>query len=191
MRRVARWCVTHRLAVIAAWVVVLVGTVFIQSSTGSNYSSGNSLSGTQSATAQSLLKQASPAAAGDSEQIVFATHGGSVTAPATRAQVQPMLAKVVQLPNVASVTSPYTSAGSKQISRDGTVAFATVNFTKDANAISASQATTFVNTARAPNSQSLQVDVLGQVASSTNTSSHSSTMIGVAAALLVLLVVFG
>jgi RND superfamily putative drug exporter len=183
--------VTHRLAVIAAWIVVLVGTVFIQSSTGSNYSSGNSLSGTQSATAQNLLKQASPAAAGDSEQIVFATHGGSVTAPATRAQVQPMLARVAQLPNVASVTSPYTSAGSKQISRDGTVAFATVNFAKDANAISASQATTFVNTARGPNSQSLQVDVLGQVASSTNASSQSSTMIGVAAALLVLLVVFG
>jgi RND superfamily putative drug exporter len=191
MRRVARWCVTHRLAVIAAWIVVLIGTVFIQSSTGSNYSSGNSLSGTQSATAQNLLKQASPAAAGDSEQIVFATHGGSVNAPATRAQVQPMLAKVAQLPNVASVTSPYTTAGSKQISRDGTVAFATVQFTKDANAISSSQATTFVNTARAPNSQSLQVDVLGQIASSTNASSQSSTMIGVAAALVVLLVVFG
>jgi RND superfamily putative drug exporter len=149
MRRVARWCVTHRLAVIAAWVIVLIGTVFIQSSTGSNYSSGNSLSGTQSATAQDLLKQASPAAAGDSEQIVFATHGGPVTARAIRAQVQPMLAKVARLPNVAGVTSPYTPAGSKQISRDGTVAFATVNFTKDANAISASQATTFVNTARA------------------------------------------
>ena len=106
MRRVARWCVTHRLAVIAAWIVVLIGTVFIRSSTGSNYSSGNSLSGTQSATAQNLLGRASPAAAGDSEQIVFATHGGSITAPATRAQVQPMLAKVAQLPNVASVTSP-------------------------------------------------------------------------------------
>jgi putative drug exporter of the RND superfamily len=191
MRRVARWCVTHRLAVIAAWIVVLIGTVFIQSTTGSNYSSGNSLSGTQSATAQNLLKQASPAAAGDSEQIVFATHGGSVTAPATRAQVQAMLAKIGQLPNVGSVTSPYTLAGSKQISHDGTVAFATVQFTKDANAISSSQAQTFVNTARAPNGPSLQVDVLGQVASSTNASSQSSTMIGVAAALLVLLVVFG
>jgi putative drug exporter of the RND superfamily len=191
MRRVARWCVTHRLAVIAAWIVVVIGTVFIQSSTGSNYSSGNSLSGTQSATAQNLLKQASPAAAGDSEQIVFATHGGSVTAPATRAQIQPMLAKVAQLPNVAGVTSPYSPAGSKQISRDGTVAFATVQFTKDANAISSSQATSFVNTARAPNGKSLQVDVLGQIASSTNAASQSSTMIGVAAALLVLLVVFG
>jgi RND superfamily putative drug exporter len=170
---------------------VLVVAVFIASSTGSNYSSGNRLTGTQSATAQNLLKQASPGAAGDSEQIVFATHGGSVTAPATRAQIEPMLAKVARLPNVASVTSPYTAAGSKQISRDGTVAFATVDFTKDAHDISAPQATTFVNTARAPNGHGLQVDVLGEVASSTNGSSQSSTFIGVAAALVVLLVVFG
>src|ERR1700716_317665 len=130
MRRVAHWCVTHRLAVIATWVVVLVATLFIQSSTGSNYSSGSSLSGTQSATAQNLLKQASPAAAGDSEQIVFATHGGSVTAPATRAQIQPMLAKVALLPNVANVTSPYSASGSKQISHNGTVTFVPVQFTK-------------------------------------------------------------
>src|SRR6202011_2103633 len=93
MRSVARWCVTHRLAVIATWIVVLIATVFIQSSTGSNYSTGNSLSGTQSATARDLLKRASPAAAGDTEQIVFATHSGSVTAPVTRSQVQPMLAR--------------------------------------------------------------------------------------------------
>jgi RND superfamily putative drug exporter len=191
MRRVARWCVTHRLAVVAAWIVVLAGTVFIELSTGSNYASGNSLSGTQSAVAQSLLRQASPAAAGDSEQIVFATHGSSVTASATRAQIQPMLAKVARLANVGDVISPYSAAGAKQISRDGTVAFAMVEFTKDANAISASEATTFVNTARAPNSHSLRVDVLGQVASSTNPASQSSTLIGVVAALVVLLVVFG
>jgi putative drug exporter of the RND superfamily len=191
MPRLAQWCVKHRLTVVATWLVVLVIAVFAASSAGSNYSSSNRLSGTQSATAENLLKQASPGAAGDSEQIVFATHGGSVTAPATRSQVETMLAKVAQLPHVASVTSPYSPAGSKQISRDGTVAFATVDFTKDANAISSSQATTFVNTARAPNSGSLQVDVLGQIASSTNSSSQSSTMIGVAAALVVLLIVFG
>src|SRR6202011_5943056 len=91
----------------------------------------------------------------------------------------------------ASVTSPYTPAGSRQVSRNHTVAFATVDFTKDANAISASEATTFVKTAPAAKSHGLQVDVLGQVAGSTNSSSQSSTMIGVAAALLVLLVVFG
>ena len=41
MRRAARWCVNHRLAVIAAWIAILVVTVFVGSSTGSNYSSGN------------------------------------------------------------------------------------------------------------------------------------------------------
>jgi RND superfamily putative drug exporter len=191
MRRVARWCVNHRLAVIAAWIVVLVGTVFISSSTGSNYASGFKLSGTQSATAQNLLQRASPAAAGDSEQIVFATHGGPVTAPAVRAQIEPMLAKVAHMPNVASVTSPYSPSGSEQIGRNGTVAFATVQFTKDANKISSSEATTFVNNARAAHSQNLQVEVLGDVAASTNSSSQISTLIGVAAALVVLLIVFG
>jgi RND superfamily putative drug exporter len=191
MRRVARWCVNHRRVVIAAWIVAVIATVFIGSSAGSNYSSGNSLSGTPSATAQNLLRRASPGAAGDSEQIVFATHGQSVRSAAIRGDIQPMLAKVGKLPNVARVTSPYTPAGSRQISRDGTVAFATVDFTKDANNISARQATAFVNTARAPNGHGLQVDALGQVAASTNSSSQSGTIIGVAAALVILFVVFG
>jgi putative drug exporter of the RND superfamily len=71
MRRLAGWCVTHRLTVVAVWLVVLVGSVVIESSTGSNYTAGDTVPGTQSATAQSLLQSASPAAAGDSEQIVF------------------------------------------------------------------------------------------------------------------------
>ena len=191
MRRVARWCVNHRLAVIAAWIAVLVGTFYISSSAGSNYSHGQTLSGTQSATAQNLLRQASPAAAGDTEQIVFATHGGSVTSAATRARIQPMLVKTSRLPNVAGVGSPYTPAGARQVSSNGTVAFATVQFTKDSNSISASEATTFVNTARAANGQNLQVEVLGDVAASTNPASQSSTLIGIVAALVILLVVFG
>jgi putative drug exporter of the RND superfamily len=191
MRRVARWCVNHRLAVITAWIGVLVGAVFISSSAGSNYANGAQLSGTQSAIAKNLLQKASPGAAGDSEQIVFATHGGSVSAPAVRAQIHPMLAKVAQLPNVARVTSPYSLSGAKQVSRGGTVAFATVDFTKDANNISSSEATAFVNTARAAGGPNLEVEVLGDVAASTNPASQISTLIGVAAALVVLLLVFG
>src|SRR6476469_3362907 len=180
MRRVARWCVNHRLAAIAAWIVVLVVTVFISSSTGSHYANTTQLSGTPSATAKNLLHKASPGAAGDSEQIVVATRGASVTSPAVRAQIQPMLTKVAHLPDVASVTSPYSPAGSKQISRNGTVAFATVDFTKDANNISSSEATTLVNTARAPNSRTLQVEVLGDVAASTVAASQITTLVGVA-----------
>ncbi len=122
---------------------------------------------------------------------MFATHGGSVSSSSVKSKIEAMLAKVAKLPNVGSVTSPYTSAGSTQISRDGTIAFATVAFTKDSSAISTTEATTFVNTARAPNSKSLQVDVVGQAAASTNPSSQLDTIIGLVAALVILLIVFG
>jgi RND superfamily putative drug exporter len=101
-----------------------------------------------------------------------------------------MLDRVGRLPSVSSVTSPYSAAGAKQISANQRVAFATVNFTKDANGIPAGEATRLVNLARAPNSATLQVDVVGAIAASTNPSSSSSSLIGVVAALIVLLVFF-
>jgi putative drug exporter of the RND superfamily len=191
MPRLARWCFAHRRIVVTAWILLLVAAVFIESSTGSNYSASNRLSGTQSATAQSLLQRAAPSVSGDTERIVIATKTGTVRQPAVRSSVRTMLANVARLPNVGTVTSPYTPAGAKQISRSGTVAFATVTFTKDQQAISTSEATKFVNTARAANGGAVQVDVLGQVAAATNTASSTSTVFGVAAALLVLLFVFG
>jgi len=59
------------------------------------------------------------------------------------------------------------------------------------DATSTTEAARFVNTARAPNSRAVQVEVLGDVAAATNASSSSSTIFGVVAALLVLLFVFG
>src|SRR5258708_1176886 len=191
MPRLARWCLSHRRIVVTGWLLLLVVTVFLQSSTGSNYSASNRLSGTPSATAQSLLQRAAPSVSGDTERIVIAAKTGTVRAPTVQSSVQKMLMNVSRLPNVGSVTSPYGPAGAKQISRSGRVAFATVTFTKEAHAISTSEATGFVNTARAPAGGAMQVEVLGQVAEATNPSSSSSVIFGVAAALIVLLFVFG
>src|SRR5437016_336265 len=58
MPRLARWCLAHRRIVVSAWLLFVVAAVFIGSSTGSNYSASYRLSGTQSATAQSLLQRA-------------------------------------------------------------------------------------------------------------------------------------
>jgi len=88
---------------------------------------------------------------------VFQTNTGTVDNPAVESQITAMLGRVSHLPDVSSVTSPYTPAGTKpsgagQISAGKTVAFATVNFSVDANSVPAAEATQFVNTARAPNS---------------------------------------
>jgi putative drug exporter of the RND superfamily len=191
MRIVARWCVTHRLVVVGLWLAVLAATFLGSSVTGSNYAASTTLSGTPSAAAAQLLQQAVPGQSGDTEQIVFQAKTGTVDSPAVQAQITAMLGQVSHLPYVSSVTSPYTPAGVKQVGAAKTVAFATVNFSKDANSIPAAEATTFVNTARSPNSAHLQVDVVGNVAASTNPTSSSSTFIGVAAALVVLLLFFG
>jgi RND superfamily putative drug exporter len=191
MRIVARWCVTHRLVVVGLWLAVLAATFLGSSATGSNYATSTTLSGTPSAAAAQLLQQAVPGQSGDTEQIVFQAKTGTVDNPAVQAQITTMLGQVSHLPYVSSVTSPYTPAGVKQVGAAKTVAFATVNFAVDANSIPAAEATTFVNTARSPNSAHLQVDVVGNVAASTNPTSSSSTFIGVAAALVVLLLFFG
>jgi putative drug exporter of the RND superfamily len=191
MRRLAHWSFRHRRLVLAGWVGVLVLTFFVGSTVGSNYATATKLSGTESATAQTLLQQAAPSVSGDTERIVFATKHGQVTEPAIRRAVDATLAKVARLPGVTGVTSPYTAAGAKQLSRDGRVAFAMVNFRKDANNVSAAAASSFIKTARAANGHGLQVEVLGEIAASTNPSSSSGTMFGIAAAFIVLLFVFG
>ena len=191
MRSVARWCYQHRFLVLAAWIVVVFATFFGASSTGSNYAAGTQLSGTPSAQAAALLQRAAPSVAGDTETIVFETKTGHVTDPAVRTQIQQMLAKVGHLRYVSGITSPYSAAGAKQVSPNGKIAFAQVDFTKADTAIPPNEATQLVNLARAPNSPSLQVDVVGSVAASTNPSSNNGTFIGIGAALVVLFIVFG
>src|ERR1700724_3919017 len=131
MRSLARWCVRHRHVVLVAWLFAAALAVVVQSSTGSSYASGTKLSGTQSAQAASLLAQAAPSVAGDTERVVIAVKQGTVTDPQVRARVDPMLARLSQLPNVSGITSPYSPAGASQISTNGRVAFATVDFSVD------------------------------------------------------------
>jgi putative drug exporter of the RND superfamily len=192
MHIVARWCATHRLVVIALWLLVLAGTFLGSSVTGSSYAQNNTtLSGTQSAAAASLLQQAVPGQSGDTEQIVFQTRTGTVDNPAVESRITAMLGQVSHLRYVSSVTSPYSPAGAKQVSANKTVAFATVSFSVDSGSVPAAEATQFVNEAQSPDSANLQVGVVGNVAASTNPSSSPSTVIGVAAALVVLLLFFG
>ncbi len=190
MRTLAGWSVRHRRLVVTGWLVALISLVGISQSVGSTYKDSLSLKGTQSFEAQTLLKRVAPTASGDREQIVVAVKQGKLTDPAVRSQVQAMLTKVAALPDVASVASPY-SAGAAQTSSSGRIAFANVTLTKQADKITKSQATQFVNTAKTVAGHGVQVGVEGQVASAANRSSVSTVGFGAFAALIVLLVVFG
>jgi RND superfamily putative drug exporter len=175
------------------WVVVLglalaLGSVAV----GAKYSSSNGIPGTESQRAIDLLARDFPSQAGDSDQIVFHFRSGSVRSPAVRARVVPMLARVARLPHVSNVVSPYTAAGADAVSQDGRTAFATVNFDKNRDAVPVGAIKGVIDTAQSIRSPTLQVGLGGEAIKNAQGISLSfATTVGVAAALVVLLLTFG
>ena len=101
------------------------------------------------------------------------------------------LARVGDLPHVTSVVSPY-AAGQDAISRDGTIAFATVVFDQRANALPKAAVNRVITTAESARSQSLEVELGGQAIEQAQAASLGfATVVGIAAAIVILLISFG
>jgi RND superfamily putative drug exporter len=192
MRSLASWCVRRRRLVVLFWIAAVIVVTLLARSEGSAFSNSFSLPKTESTEAIQLLQAVSPKVSGDVEQVVFGTSGGAkVTDKAVEARVDEMLAKVAKVPHVSNIVSPYSAAGAVQISKDQTVAFATVTFDQPTQDITLGVATDLVNTAKSADTQNLRVAVGGSVAELTNKISLSGTGIGVLLAGVVLLIVFG
>ena len=192
MRGLATWCVEHRRLVVLFWAIALIGVTIASHAVGNNYSNSFSLPNTQSTKAIKLLQSVSPAVSGDTERIVMATSGGAkMTDPAVERRVTEMLTKVAKVPHVSNVESPFGTAGSARISKDGTVAFANVTFDRQAQQISKTTAEKLVTTAQSAQGADLTIGVGGQLAELTNKVAISGTGVGVLLAAIVLLLVFG
>ena len=192
MSAIARWCFRHRLLVIAAWAVVLIGLSVLAQAIKSDYNNSFSVPGTGSATAQDLLARAVPAQAGDSDTIVWRVSHGTVRDAAVRARMAGVLRRVAAMPEVAAVASPYGPRAAAQISRDGRIAYATVQFTRQADTLVKADVTRVINTAEAARAPGLEVQLGGPaIGSAQQTSVRVISAVGVLAAALVLFLAFG
>src|SRR6516162_4331170 len=192
MPAVARWCFRHRLVVIAAWVIGLTGLAALGQAVKSNYDNSFSLPGTGSAMAQHLLARAVPAQAGDSDTIVWQVSTGTVRDRAVVARMTGVLHRIATMPEVAAVVSPYGPRGAGQISRDGRIAFATVNFTRQADSLANADITRVINTAEAARAPWLNVQLSGDaIGNAEQPPLGFSSMIGLLAAAVVLFIAFG
>lgn len=193
MGALAAWCVRHRWSVVIGWLVLLAALIGLSQSVGGAYSNGSfALPNTDSQAASDLLAQAAPSASGDVERVVVQTTGDArVTDPAVRQQVDDMLIRVAKVPHVSSVLSPYSADGGQQISKDRTVAFATVTFDVSTAQISNDVAAQLVNTAKSGDNGQVAVAVGGQVAEAADPQHFAVVGVGIAVAGVVLLLVFG
>ena len=190
MSELARWCYAHRRGVLVGWIVGLVLIVGLASAAGSNFSTNFGLPNTDSQAAVSLLKANFKAASGESDQVVFATRDGQrIGTPAVKADISRTLAAVARVPGIAGVISPYRNPA--QISRSGTVAFATVAWSKAPSAVTKTDAKALVTAATAGRMRGVDVSLGGNsIENEENSGPGISVAVGVVAALIVLLTVF-
>src|SRR6188768_4150199 len=126
MKALARWCFRNKFVVLAVWVVALFVLGGLSVGAGSGYTDSFSLPGTESTTALNLLTDNFNTESTDTNQVVFAA--GDVTDPATKARIEKTLDAIAKGPHVERVDSPFAKdAAARQISKDGTVAFANVH----------------------------------------------------------------
>ncbi|WP_020139939.1 MMPL family transporter [Streptomyces sp. 351MFTsu5.1] len=192
MAALARWCVRRRLVVVLLWLLALGGVSAAAAVTGSAYSNDYEVPGTESGRATQLLREGFPHLGGDSDTVVWHVDSGSVRDADVEQTMTTTLEKIADLPGVASVVSPYDSAGSGLISADGHTAYADVTFSHSAEDIDKSQARAVVDTAKDAEADGLQVELGGSaVALTESKGGHVAEVVGVLVAALVLFLAFG
>jgi RND superfamily putative drug exporter len=191
MRRFATWTTGHRKTVILSWIVALVGVGAIAGSAGSEFSEEFNLPSSDSVEALHLLEDRFPQQAGESATIVFKAPGGVSSEPVQH-KMESVFAEVAKFPHVSEVKSPYAE-GSGAVSDDGKIAYATVQFDVTNDKLDKAKTREIIATAQAAAGNDLQVELGGQLIqeATQEEGGDSSFMIGLAAAIVVLLLTFG
>ncbi|WP_155058224.1 MMPL family transporter [Streptomyces blattellae] len=192
MSALARWCYSHRLLVVLLWVALLAGVGLASTAAGSKASDSFSLPGTESSKALELLEETMPAQSGATATVVWESEDGDVRDAAVEDRMTTTLDEIAKIPEVAGITSPYSEQGAQQISEDGSVAYASVNFTKQTFDLDTANLKEFVETAEEARGDGLKVELGGDpVSQAEESEAPTAELVGIAAAAIVLFVAFG
>ncbi|NBM20997.1 MMPL family transporter, partial [Streptomyces sp. GC420] len=184
----ARFAVRRRWLVIALWVLALGGAALAGRTTGGSFGNDLTLSDSDSQAAYDTLRERYPELSGDGMQVVIHSESG-VTSPEVRAAVTDSVAAARGSADVATAQSPYRP-GPDMVSGDGRTAMATVQFTERAKDVPR-DAVDEVQEAFGPvRDLGVRVEFGGAVLQAESGPSGSE-VIGLAAAVVVLLVAFG
>ncbi|MFZ0161849.1 MAG: MMPL family transporter [Kineosporiaceae bacterium] len=183
---VGRFCFRRHGIVMVAWLALVGALVGGVLALGSVPVSGVTIPGTESQRAIEALAKEFPQASGASSAVVLrAPAGQTVTTPANQQVVLATVQKANALPGVVGARSPFDT---KAISRDGRYALIDVQFAETADALTTAQLDAFAHLGDAAPAG---WTIAGSSASAQPPDVGSTEGIGVAVALLVLIITFG
>ena len=175
---------------IVIWVAVLGGLLGAKHALGGEFVNDYTISGSDSAIGLDVLNSTFPQQGGYGGQIVFHAKSGPVAAE--QSAVNQSVSNVSKLTNVIRAVSPFASANTGAVSKDGTIAYASVGWRVNPNSLDATYLDQ-LNKAVAPATQAgLQVEYgagAGQIGQQTQ--DLISEVIGLSCALVLLLIMFG
>jgi RND superfamily putative drug exporter len=189
LARLGRACFRHRRAAVLAWLGVVVAVVALLGVAGGSFDDRFTIPGSESQEALDRLAEAAPASAGAGAQIVFvAPPGSTVTEPAYAAAIEQVVAAAGEAPQVATATSPFRS---QAISPDQRAALASVSYDVQREGLAEGALDALQGTTDAAEEAGLQVAVGGDAFGPTGVQVGATEFVGVAVAVLVLVVTFG
>jgi uncharacterized membrane protein YdfJ with MMPL/SSD domain len=178
--------------VLAGWAVVVAALVLLVGRYGSNTSDDLRLPGTDSQAATDLLASRFPPQQNGSSPVVFHTTSGRVADTANKQAVESARAAILQLPHVYGATDPFSQKGQAQLSKDGTTAFVPVLLDVGSGELTEEIAESVLDAAEDARAAEMEVAVGGPIGSElSEPATESSEVVGLVAAMLILLVAFG
>jgi RND superfamily putative drug exporter len=186
LNRIAVFSARHRALVIGVWLVLLVGLGFASHAAGTKYSSNAEAAGSDSQAATDVMVRSFSPTLSDASPIVFHTDTGKITDGEHKPTVDASLKAVSGADDVASV-------GDLVVSQDGKTAYATVVPSTALGDLAVEDAEAILDAAQAPaEGTGVQVEAGGQLGTKLSSPEvHTSELIGIAAAMLILVLVFG
>lgn len=189
-----RLCARFRWPVIAFWLVVLIGLGAWAGALGSQEADSLSLPGTGSQKATDLLNERFPSQSNGSSPVVVHSPGKEkLTTPANQKAIAEAVAAGKEDPEVETVAGPTDVAGGGALSPDEQTAIIAVTLKKTITNYTAEEAQRVVDRIEAPIEKAgLEVAAGGQLGQkATPPATDKSEVIGIVAALIILLLTFG
>ncbi|SFN88630.1 putative drug exporter of the RND superfamily [Geodermatophilus obscurus] len=192
LSRLGAFTYRHRLPVVLAWLVLLVGGGVGAATLAGTTSSTFSIPGQESTTALTLIEEDFGAGGnGATARVVVQSPDGSpVTAGTNATALSGLVAELGQLPGVVSATDPLDPAA-PAVNADQTTAYSTVTYTEPVGGVTVEEQDALVAAVDDARATGLTVEIDGEALNQTPAVGGPGEAAGVVLALVILAITYG
>lgn len=191
MRRVAQACVRMRFVVLAAWLAATIGLSVVSGIAGGDTEDDYSLPGSESERASGILRAGGFSFGGGTQAQLVLESSATLEDPSSQEVVEQLVADVEAAVPQARVTSPLSPAGSHQVSESGEIGYVAVDLPEQGPGALAETADELAEIRERYDGDAMTVELGGLVLEQGSESGPPSEVIGILAAMIILLFAFG